>query len=111
MGLHDGFTDGSRRLMVGGVGLTFAQHARVLLENCFAPDEQRLCVPAKEGGLGYEVHRLSCLQAGKTIIVAPATGAFGGTAVQFALAIRAGVIAIRGNEEKLWRPLAKYGDS
>jgi hypothetical protein len=85
---------------------TYAEYAKVPLENCVLLDETRLLGPIENGGLGYNVenltqlHRLLVpygglrdiqLQAGETIIIAPATGAFGGRAVEVALAMGAQV--------------------
>lgn len=119
LGLHEGFTDGSRRMMHGEwKDGTFAEYAKVPLESCFVLDEGRMTGHVDDGGLGYEVERLAYistllvpyggfrdirLQAGETVIVAPATGTFGGSAVQVALAMGARVIAMGRNEEKLKR--------
>lgn len=85
---------------------TYAEYAKVPLENCFPLDEERLLGPIEEGGLGYRVENLTQiprllvpngglkdinLQAGETIIIAPATGMFGGRAVDVALAMGAKV--------------------
>lgn len=96
---------------------TLAEYAKVPLENCFVLDEAKLTRGVGEGGMGYDLERLSYvstllvpyggmrdvgLQAGETVIVAPATGAYGGAAVQVALAMGAGkVIAMGRNQEKL----------
>ncbi|EIM80633.1 alcohol dehydrogenase [Stereum hirsutum FP-91666 SS1] len=117
LGLHEGFTEGSRRLMRGEwKDGTFAEYAKVPLESCFALDEGRLTGSVSDGGLGYETEKLAYissllvpygglrdlgLQAGETVIVAPATGAFGGAAVQVALALGARVIAMGRNVDKL----------
>ncbi len=92
---------------------TYAEYAKVPLETCEVLDEGRLC-----GGLGYEVVELAAmaallvpygglrdigLRAGETVIVSPATGAFGGAAVLVALAMGARVIAMGRNVEKLER--------
>jgi NADPH-dependent curcumin reductase CurA len=85
---------------------TYAEYAKVPLENCVLLDETRLLGPIENGGLGYNVENLTQLhrslvpygglrdiqlQAGETIIIAPATGAFGGRAVEVALAMGAQV--------------------
>lgn len=44
------------------------------------------------------------IQPGDSVIIAPATGRFGGTAVQIALALGAHVIAAGRNEEKVSFP-------
>ena len=79
-------------------------------------DEQRLLSPVAEGGLGYKVDELAYistllvpygglkdigLQAGETVLVAPATGGFGGAAVVVALAMGARVIAMGRDIRKL----------
>ena len=85
---------------------TYAEYAKVPLENCFPLDEERLLTPVDNGGLGYSIETLTQLprllvpygglvdiklQAGETIIIAPATGMFGGRAVEVALAMGAQV--------------------
>lgn len=81
---------------------TYAEYARLLLENCYALDEARLLGhPGSGGGLGYDVVDLLAmanmvvaygglrdvgLQPGEKVVVAPATGTFGGSAVPVALA-------------------------
>ncbi|KAI0694514.1 alcohol dehydrogenase [Cytidiella melzeri] len=121
-GLSEGFTDGSRKLIQGEWrDGTFAEYAKVPLENCFVLDEARLC---GSGGLGYNYAQLTYisallvpygglrdigLQAGETVIVAPATGAFGGAAVMVALAMGARVIAMGRNVEKLKKVANVYG--
>jgi threonine dehydrogenase-like Zn-dependent dehydrogenase len=113
-GIHEGFTGGSRKLMrdVWRDG-TFAEFAKVPLENCISLDEVRL---SEE--LGYSVQDLAYLsqllvpygglrdiklEAGETVIVAPATGPFGGAGVQVAVAMGARVIAMGRNEKELTR--------
>ncbi|KPM43240.1 hypothetical protein AK830_g3338 [Neonectria ditissima] len=91
---------------------TYAEYAKLPLENCHPLDEQRLLGEAKDGGLGYSLEDLSHLfsmlipfggladidvKAGETIIIAPATGRYGSAAVHVALAIGARVIAIGRN--------------
>lgn len=71
-----------------------------------------------DGGLGYRISEISYvfrqlvplgglvdinLKPGETIIIAPATGAFGGAAVEIALAMGARVIAAARNAERLKR--------
>ena len=98
---------------------TIAEYSRVPLENCIPLDETRLLGSPHDGGLGYTIDDLGYLQiplvaygglidiglkSGETIIIAPATGQFGGSAVQVALAMGAGkVIAMGRNEEALKR--------
>ncbi|KAF7916071.1 uncharacterized protein EAE97_012162 [Botrytis byssoidea] len=110
--IHNGFSEGSRSLMrdVWRDG-TFAEFARVPLENCIALNEPRLC-----GELGYSLQDLIYLcyllvpygglrdiklEPGETIVMCPATGGFGG--VQVAVAMGARVIAMGRNEEELKR--------
>lgn len=116
-GVHEGFTDGSRKLMHGEWrDATFAEYAKVPLENCVVLDEKRLLGSVEDGGLGYTLESLLYitvllvpfgglrdinLQAGETVIVAPATGSFGGAAVVMALAMGARVIAMGRNVDAL----------
>ncbi|KAF2457567.1 hypothetical protein BDY21DRAFT_303712 [Lineolata rhizophorae] len=112
--IHEGFSDGSRRLMrdVWRDG-PMAEFARAPLENCIALDEARLC-----RGLGYSPLDLMymCyllvpygglrdigLEPGETVVVCPATGGFGGAGVQVAVAMGARVIAMGRNESELAR--------
>ena len=98
---------------------TIAEYSRVPLENCIPLDEKRLLGSLQEGGLGYTMDDLGYLQMplvaygglididfkpGETIVIAPATGQFGGAAVQVAHAMGAGtIIAMGRNEEALKR--------
>jgi threonine dehydrogenase-like Zn-dependent dehydrogenase len=90
----------------------------VPLENCYLLDEKRLLGPPADGGLGYRISEISYafrqlvpfggladidLKPGETIIIAPATGAFGGAAVEVALAMGARVIAAARNADSLKR--------
>jgi D-arabinose 1-dehydrogenase-like Zn-dependent alcohol dehydrogenase len=94
----------------------FAEYARAPLENCYALNERILLGSPAEGGLGYSVADLTCLsrqlvaygglrgidlKAGETVIVAPATGAYSGAAVEVASAMGARVIAVGRNLNKL----------
>lgn len=113
-GIHEGFTEGSRTLMRGEWrDSTYAEYAKVPLETCEVLDEARLC-----GKLGYEIADLAYvsalmvpygglrdidLRAGETVVVSPATGAFGGAAVLVALAMGARVIAMGRNVAALER--------
>lgn len=113
-GLFDGFSDASKALMReayrdGGM----AEYVSAPLENLCPLNEDLLF----EKGLGYDVSELAFLfwplvpygglrdvglRPGETIIVAPATGPFGGVAVLVALAMGAGkVIAMGRNVEAL----------
>lgn len=97
-----------------------AEYARAPLENCYPLDEARLCGGASlaDGGLGYSFEdllrlptqlvamgglRAIDLKPGERIIVAPATGAFSGAAVQVAVALGAQVIAMGRNRTVLER--------
>ncbi|KAI0844716.1 putative quinone oxidoreductase [Daldinia vernicosa] len=112
--IHEGLSEGSRKLIrdVWRNGY-FAEYAQAPLENCFALDEARLC-----GELGYTVPDIlySChmlvgfggfedinLKPGETIIICPATGGYGGAAVQTAIGMGTRVIAFGRNEKELAR--------
>ena len=116
-GIIDGHSEGSKRLMQGEWrDSTHAEYAKVPLENCNILNEERLLGKVDAGGLGYNVESLAYLSAmlvpfgglndigvrpGETVIVAPATGSFGGAAVLVALAMGARVIAMGRNVETL----------
>ena len=118
-GISEGGSEGSRKLMAGEWrDSTYAEYVKAPLENCFPLNEAILCGSPKDGGLGYEVEILSHmggllvpfgglrnirLEPGETVIIAPATGQFGGAAVQVALAMGARVIAMGRNVETLAR--------
>ncbi|KAJ5951280.1 GroES-like protein [Penicillium vulpinum] len=110
--IYEGPSDGSKKLMrdVWRDG-TFAEYAKVPLENCFPLDEARLC-----SDLGYSLQDLVYiafllvpygglrdikLEPGDTIIICPATGFYGSLGVQVAIAMGAKVIALGRNTEKL----------
>ncbi|KAI0896626.1 putative quinone oxidoreductase [Annulohypoxylon nitens] len=112
--IHEGLTPGSKKLItdVWRDG-TWAEYAKVPLENCFALDEERLC-----GTLGYKIPELLYMsyllvaygglrdirvEPGETIIIVPATGGFGGAGVMAAVAMGARVIAAGRNEKELAR--------
>lgn len=97
------------------------RQSTVPLENCFALDKTHLC-----GELGYTVDDLCpfssllvpfggsseiALAAGDTIVVAPATGKFGGGAVMTALAMGARVMACGGDREVLGSMKELFGDT
>ncbi|KAF2003942.1 NAD(P)-binding protein [Amniculicola lignicola CBS 123094] len=117
LGFMEGVTSGSKKLMreVWRDG-TWAEYCRVPLENVFVLNEERLTGSPLGGGLGYRVCDLATLsrylvvygglrdidvRAGETVVVAPATGGFGGAAVMVAVAMGASVIAMGRNEEAL----------
>jgi threonine dehydrogenase-like Zn-dependent dehydrogenase len=120
-GLHEGGRLGSRKLMrdVWRDG-TWAEYCSVPLEAVFALNESRLI-----GEMGYTTADLSTLarylvpfgglkdinvSPGETVIVAPATGAFGGGAVQVAFAMGARVIAMGRQERKLENLKTRFGE-
>jgi D-arabinose 1-dehydrogenase-like Zn-dependent alcohol dehydrogenase len=95
---------------------TYAEYCLTPLENLSLLDERRLLGDPEQGGLGYKLDDLNFLttllvpcgglkdielQAGQTIIVAPATGSFGGAAVLVALTMGARVIAMGRNTTSL----------
>lgn len=97
---------------------TFAEYVKAPLENCFPLNEARLSGPATDGGLGVSLEQLAWigmplvgygglrsigLQAGETVIIAPATGGFGGAAALVAVAMGAKVIAMGRNQDSLRR--------
>lgn len=117
-GLHDGYSDGSKKLAKEWRDWNYAEYCRVPLENCYVLNEQRLMGSPGEGGLGYTVNDLLYisrmmvphgglvdvgLQAGETVVVAPASGAFGGAAVDVAVAMGAKVIVAGRRMEPLKR--------
>jgi threonine dehydrogenase-like Zn-dependent dehydrogenase len=112
LGVHAGATESARKF-AGGIWRngTMAQYANLPLENVHVLDEKKLC-----GELGYSIEDLLTIQsacvpfggldnagvkAGDTVIVAPATGTFGGAAVLTALAMGANVIACGRNQQRL----------
>ena len=113
-GIYQGLSEGSKKLMEGEWrDSTYAEYAKVPLETCEILDEEKLC-----GMMGYEIAELAYmfvllvpygglrdidLEAGETVIVSPATGAFGGAAVFVALAMGARVIAMGRNVAALER--------
>ncbi|KAJ7750472.1 alcohol dehydrogenase [Mycena maculata] len=112
IGLHAGYNDVSPQLMEGEWrNGTWAEYVRVPLENVCKLNEGRLL-----GELGYTVEQLDLisalvvpygglddigLKAGETIVIAPATGNFGGAAVTVALAMGARVVAMGRDAAKL----------
>ncbi|KAJ4294992.1 hypothetical protein N0V90_007000 [Kalmusia sp. IMI 367209] len=109
-GLTAAATPGSEKLMDVWRDGTYAEYTLVPLEAVFPVDEERM------RALGYQHNDIAImgkhlvplgglrdinLQAGETIVVAPATGAFGGAAVACAMAMGASVIAMGRNEASL----------
>jgi len=112
--IHEGQTEGEKKLARGPWrhGM-FAEYANAPLENCVPLDETRLC-----DELGYSTLELAYIcnllvpygglrdihvEPGETVVVAPATGPFGGAGVQVAIALGARVIAMGRNEKELAR--------
>ena len=122
-GIIQGHTEGGKKLMSGEWrDSTYAEYAKMPLEVCTILDEKRLCGSGSNRGdeesLGYSINNLSYIsatmvpygglhdvgvQAGETVIVAPATGQFGQAAVLVALAMGAKVIAMGRNKTMLSR--------
>src|SRR5947209_15004222 len=85
------------------------------LENCYPLDGKRLLGFTADGGLGYRTSEISYtfrqlepfldidLKPGEIIIIALATGALGGPAVEVALAMGAPFIAAGRNADSLKR--------
>lgn len=119
MGLHGG-SGSTTRLMDGEWrDSTFAEYAKFPLENLNPLNEELLL-----GKLGYSISDLIYipalmvpfgglasidLQVGETIIVAPATGRFGGAAVDVAIGMGARVIAAGRNVETLKKMAEVFG--
>jgi threonine dehydrogenase-like Zn-dependent dehydrogenase len=112
LGFHAG-ADAAAHKLSGGLWRygTNAQYANLPTENVHSLDEKKLC-----GEMGYSIEDLLTIQsacipygglndadvkAGDTVIVAPATGTFGGAAVLAALAMGANVIACGRNQQRL----------
>ncbi|KAI1064068.1 hypothetical protein LB506_005665 [Fusarium annulatum] len=116
-GLSGGFGTASNKLMEGEWrDGTYAEYAKVPLENCFPLDEHRLTGNRAEGCLGYSMADLAYLwtisvpfgglqdigiRPGEKVIISPAVGTFGSAAVLAALAMGAQVIAVGRNNETL----------
>ncbi|KAF4945061.1 hypothetical protein FGADI_12217 [Fusarium gaditjirri] len=116
-GLSEGFNTASSKLMEGEWrDGTYAEYAKVPLENCFLLDENRLTGHPTEGGLGYSTADLAYLwnisvpfgglrdisiRSGEKVIISPAAGTFGSAAILAALAMGAQVIAVGRNHETL----------
>ncbi|OCL02288.1 GroES-like protein [Glonium stellatum] len=116
LGISEGHSVGSRKLMHGEWrNGTYAEYAKIPLENCI-PLPSPLLATTEEGGLGYTIEDLAHIpkllvpfgglrdidiKVGETVVVSPATGAFGGAAVQVAVAMGARVIAMGRDSTKL----------
>ncbi|KAF2236440.1 NAD(P)-binding protein [Viridothelium virens] len=124
-GVHQGHSQRSAQLMEAnwrdGCAAEFAAFP---IENLMPLDEKRLLGKVEEGGLGYDLPRLSYISTllvpyggladvgvrpGETVVVAPATGGFGGAAVKVALAMGARVVAMGRNERELERMEGVFG--
>ncbi|KAI4139717.1 MAG: hypothetical protein L6R39_006149 [Caloplaca ligustica] len=124
-GFREGPTEGSKKLMAEAWrDSTYAEFARVPLENCYPINESRLLGKPEEGGLGYKIEDLAFLnmqavpmgglrdlnvRAGDTVVIAPATGSFSGAAVQLAVAMGVKVIAA-GRNLKVLEEIAATSD-
>ena len=111
--MHDVFRDSA-----------YAEYTLVPLENCF-PIPESMIQPTSSGGLGYSVADLNAIngmlvpygglvdigiKTGDTVIVAPATGGFGGMAVHVALAMGAGKIIAMGRNEARLKEMVQEGE-
>ncbi|KAH8805445.1 GroES-like protein [Xylogone sp. PMI_703] len=110
---HHGFSPNAEKLMQGEWrDGTFAEYAKMPLENLFLLDEAKVL-----GSLGYTptdlvsmarmlvpyggIHDIG-ITPGETVLIAPATGGWGGAAVELALILGAGrVIAMGRNHVRL----------
>lgn len=124
--IYDGDTEGSKKLFRDcWRDGCYAEYVRVPLENVFAVDEERLLGKKEDGGLGYQVEDLCPflgmnvpygglrdvgLSAGETVVVAPATGGFGGMAVKVALAMGAGKVIAMGRNEGQLKKVVEEGE-
>lgn len=115
--IHEGFTEGSKKLMRDVVrDWVYAEYCRAPLETLTLFNEQLLTSSLTNGGLGYKIEELADIShmlvpygglrdinllAGETVIIAPATGPFGGAGVRVALAMGAKVIAMGRNKAAL----------
>lgn len=116
--IHHGYTPGSKKLMNHFRDGAYAEYMSAPLENFYPLNEERLLKPFEQGGQGYQLEDLLYiskvlvpyggladiqLRPSETIIVAPATGGFGGAAVHCALSMGARVIAMGRNKDSLRR--------
>ncbi|KAJ3536087.1 hypothetical protein NM208_g6865 [Fusarium decemcellulare] len=114
--MMEGFGEASRKFAEEWRNSTYAEYAKVPLENCHALDKERLFGQPEDGGLGYKLDDLTHLfsmlfpfggladidvKAGDVAIIAPATGRYGSAAVHLALAMGAKVVAIGRNADVL----------
>ncbi|KAI3319548.1 alcohol dehydrogenase GroES domain-containing protein [Xylariaceae sp. AK1471] len=111
LAIHQGFTESSKRIAQNEWRHgTWAELVKVPLENVHRFNEaalQKQGVSIQDLGyfgqlvIPYGGLRDISLTAGETILIAPATGNFGGAAVHVALAMGARVIAMGRNEQIL----------
>ncbi|PTB66016.1 GroES-like protein [Trichoderma citrinoviride] len=117
MGIHQGFSTTTVKLATDEWrDSTYAEYAKVPLENVYALDEERLLGDSAKGGLGYTVEDLAYLyrllvpfggfrdidlKVGETVLIGPATGPYGTAAVSLALALGAKVVAMGRNGQVL----------
>ncbi|KAI1374583.1 NAD(P)-binding protein [Hypoxylon crocopeplum] len=110
-GFHEGYTEGTRRLMAEWRNGCWAMLSTAPMESVHALDEDILV-----GQLGYKLEELGSLsqlvvpyggladvglKPGETVLIAPATGSFSSAAVHVALSMGARVIAMGRNETAL----------
>ena len=116
LGFTSGFSPGTNSMFENEWReATLAEYSRVPLENCIPLDETRLLGSPQQRGLDYSNDDLGYLQIplvaygglididlkpGETLVIAPATGQFGGAAVQVASAMGAGTVIAIGRNEK-----------
>src|SRR6266536_561953 len=119
-GIHGGFSPSTKKLMDGEWrNATWAEYAKFPLENLYPIDEELVIQ-----GMGYSIPELTSLsicavpfgglseidvKPGQTVIVAPATGSYGGAAVTVAMAMGARVLAAGRNVTKLSGLEVLYG--
>lgn len=121
MGINGGGSKESFSFMEYWRDATMAEFAKVPLESLTTLNEDLLC---GESGYGYDVTDLyhigtlaipfgglcsADVKAGDTVIVAPATGRFGGAAVQAAIGMGARVVACGRSKDKLKRLEELFG--
>ncbi|OOF90708.1 hypothetical protein ASPCADRAFT_10437 [Aspergillus carbonarius ITEM 5010] len=119
-GISGGHSAASKRLIgTEGRDSTYVEYARVPLENSLSWMRSDCWARSSNGGLGYDLNGLlyrgvqlvlfgglravGVGRGGDRVIISPATGSFGGAAVQIALAMGASVIAMGRNGEVLER--------
>ena len=122
-GLYDGNSAGSKKLARHWKDWNYADYCAVPLESCFGLNEERLCGSIERGGLEYTFDDLCALgrlmvphgglvdvglRAGETVVIAPASGFFGGAAVDVAIGMGARVIVAGRRMEPLRRFEEQY---